>query len=283
MRKIVVQFDVGATSVVTYELRQNGIVLQSWRSSPFTGRSTRTVWIDDRFSSGTYELGLRIVTGTQVSSRSTPPWCCSLLGRDRVPDRDGEPNLAPQNRRDAGAGPLSPRVGDHEGRDTRHLRIRRSRNRLGGLALRVAAAAARATRCAPCRDQGRLLSGHLPSPVLRARSRPPPARDSSAYSAEQLSCRYAYLQVRVTVDGYSGHQVWLRWVLDGRPRKTDRPHPERRAPAADRAEGARQRHRVEPPPAAGSAKECACGSSSLRKHDSRLLAFSEAYTTPSFR
>ncbi len=68
MRKIVVQFDVGATSVVTYELRQNGIVLQSWRSSPFTGRSTRTVWIDDRFSSGTYELGLRIVTGTQVSS-----------------------------------------------------------------------------------------------------------------------------------------------------------------------------------------------------------------------
>ncbi len=30
---------------------------------------------------------------------------------------------------------------------------------------------------------------------------------------EQLSCRFAYLQVRVTVDGYSGHQVWLRWVL----------------------------------------------------------------------
>lgn len=68
MRKIEVQFDVGATSVVTYELRQNGTVLQTWTSSPFTGRSTRTIWIDDRFPSGTYELGLRIVTGTQVRS-----------------------------------------------------------------------------------------------------------------------------------------------------------------------------------------------------------------------
>ena len=66
------QFDVGASSVVTYELRQNGDVVQSWQSSPFTGRSTRTIWIDDRVSAGTYELGLRIVTGTQVRSFHGP-------------------------------------------------------------------------------------------------------------------------------------------------------------------------------------------------------------------
>jgi len=68
MRKIEVQFDVGASAVVTYELRQNAIVLQSWKSSPFTGSSTRSVWIDDRFSAGAYELGLRVATGTQVRS-----------------------------------------------------------------------------------------------------------------------------------------------------------------------------------------------------------------------
>lgn len=67
-RKIVVQFNVGASSVVTYELRQNNIVLQSWKSSPFTGNSTRSVWIDDRFAAGAYELGLRVVTGSQVRS-----------------------------------------------------------------------------------------------------------------------------------------------------------------------------------------------------------------------
>ncbi|TML83130.1 MAG: hypothetical protein E6G08_20610 [Actinobacteria bacterium] len=71
-RKVEVQFDVGASSVVTYELRQNGDVVQSWQSSPFTGRSTRTIWIDDRVSAGTYELGLRIVTGTQVRSFHGP-------------------------------------------------------------------------------------------------------------------------------------------------------------------------------------------------------------------
>jgi Divergent InlB B-repeat domain len=67
-RKIVVVFDVGATSTVRYELRQNGVVRQSWTSSPFTGRSTRTIWIDDSIPAGTYEIGLRITTGTQVKS-----------------------------------------------------------------------------------------------------------------------------------------------------------------------------------------------------------------------
>jgi Divergent InlB B-repeat domain len=68
-RKIDVQFDVGAPSVVRYELRQNGVVLQSWySSSPFTGRSTRTIWIDDRVPGGAYEIGLRVTTGTQVRS-----------------------------------------------------------------------------------------------------------------------------------------------------------------------------------------------------------------------
>jgi List-Bact-rpt repeat protein len=67
-RKIDVKFDVGGTSVVRYELRQNGIVLHTWTSSPFSGRSTRTIWIDNRYAAGAYELGLRVTTGTQVKS-----------------------------------------------------------------------------------------------------------------------------------------------------------------------------------------------------------------------
>jgi Divergent InlB B-repeat domain len=68
MRKVAVQFEVASTSVVTYELRQNGTVLWTWHSSPFVGRSLRTIWIDDSIPAGTYDLGLRISTGTQVKS-----------------------------------------------------------------------------------------------------------------------------------------------------------------------------------------------------------------------
>ena len=40
-------------------------------------------------------------------------------------------------------------------------------------------------------------------------------QSTSPYSTEQLRCRYVYARVRVTVDGYRGHQVWLRWLLSG--------------------------------------------------------------------
>jgi hypothetical protein len=73
MRRIDVLFDVGASSVVTYELRQSSTspVLRSWKSSPFTGRSTRSVWLDDGISTGTYDLRFRIATGSQVRSFHT--------------------------------------------------------------------------------------------------------------------------------------------------------------------------------------------------------------------
>ena len=68
MRKIVVQFDVSATSVVTYELRQGSNVVESWRSSPFTGRSTRSIWVDDRLPGGAYQLGIRVAISGQTKS-----------------------------------------------------------------------------------------------------------------------------------------------------------------------------------------------------------------------
>jgi hypothetical protein len=68
MRKIVVQFDVSASSVVTYELRQGSNVVDSWRSSPFTGRSTRTIWVDDDIPGGAYVLGIRAAISGQVKS-----------------------------------------------------------------------------------------------------------------------------------------------------------------------------------------------------------------------
>ena len=73
MRRIDVLFDVAASSVVTYELRQSpsSPVMRSWKSSPFTGRSTRSVWLDDGISTGTYDLRFRIATGSQVRSFHT--------------------------------------------------------------------------------------------------------------------------------------------------------------------------------------------------------------------
>ena len=68
MRKIVVQFDVSASSVVTYELRQGSNVVESWRSSPFTGRSTRSIWVDDRVPGGAYQLGIRVAISGQTKS-----------------------------------------------------------------------------------------------------------------------------------------------------------------------------------------------------------------------
>ena len=100
-------------------------------------------------------------------------------------------------------------------------------------------------------------------------------QDSSAYSAEQLNCRFVYMQVRVTVDGYSGHQVWLRWVLmdDGEKqigrtlKDVVQPLTVQKEHDSDIASNhlllparPRMRLRVQ----------------LFRKHDSRLLPFSEA-------
>jgi hypothetical protein len=40
-----------------------------------------------------------------------------------------------------------------------------------------------------------------------------PGAATSSFSDEQLNCRVAYVQVRVSVDGYKDHHVWLRWLL----------------------------------------------------------------------
>jgi hypothetical protein len=112
-------------------------------------------------------------------------------------------------------------------------------------------------------------------------SRPGADQDSSDYSAEQLSCRFAYVQVRVTVDGYSGHQVWLRWML-----------------SADRGnQVGRTLQEVVQPLAVKSGHDSDIASEHLllparpsmrlrvqlfRKHDDRLLQFSEPYATPTF-
>jgi hypothetical protein len=113
-------------------------------------------------------------------------------------------------------------------------------------------------------------------------SRPGAGQDSSDYSAEQLNCRFAYLQVRVTVDGYSGHQVWLRWML-----------------SADRGDQlGRTLQEVVQPLDVKSGHDSDIESQHLllparpsmrlrvqlfRKHDSRLLQFSEPYATPIFK
>jgi hypothetical protein len=104
---------------------------------------------------------------------------------------------------------------------------------------------------------------------------------SSGYSAEQLNCRFAYLQVRVTVDGYKGHQVWLRWMLNADngnqigPLLKDQIEPltVQRAHDSDIASAhlllpARRHMRVR--------------AQLFRKHGTRLLQFSEPYASPSF-
>ena len=107
-------------------------------------------------------------------------------------------------------------------------------------------------------------------------------QDSSAYSAEQLSCRYAYLQARVTVDGYSGHQVWLRWVLmDDRGRQIGRTLKEVVQPLT--VQSAHDSDMVSNHLLLPARPEMRLRVQLFRKHDSRLLPFSEPYTTPSFK
>ena len=109
-----------------------------------------------------------------------------------------------------------------------------------------------------------------------------PGQTSSAYSAQQLNCRYAYLQVRVTVDGYSGHQVWLRWMLSddggsqiGRTLKqVVEPLAVQRAHDSDIV----STHLLLP-----ARPSMRLRAQLFRKHGSRLLQFSEPYTTPSFK
>ena len=107
-------------------------------------------------------------------------------------------------------------------------------------------------------------------------------QDSSAYSGEQLNCRFAYLQVRVTVDGYSGHQVWLRWMLSddggnqiGRTLKeVVQPLTVQRVHDSDIA----STHLLLP-----ARPSMRLRVQLFREHDSRLLQFSEPYATPSFK
>jgi hypothetical protein len=66
LRRFHATFDVPASSVVTYELRQGGTLLMTWSGNPFTGHSRRGIWIDNRFPAGNYQMTLRVTTGTQV-------------------------------------------------------------------------------------------------------------------------------------------------------------------------------------------------------------------------
>lgn len=106
-------------------------------------------------------------------------------------------------------------------------------------------------------------------------------QSSTGYSAEQLNCRFAYLQVRVTVDGYSGHKVWLRWMLSddrgnqiGSLLKNEiEPLTVRRAHDSDIASA----HLLLP-----ARRHMRMRAQLFRKHGNRLLQFSEAYASPSF-
>jgi len=107
-------------------------------------------------------------------------------------------------------------------------------------------------------------------------------QDSSPYSAEQLNCRYVYLQVRATVDGYTGHSVLLRWVLSddggsqiGRTLKeVVQPVAVQRMHDSDIVSA-----RILLPPRPRMRLRVQI----FREHDSRLLPFSEPYPTPSFK
>jgi hypothetical protein len=113
--------------------------------------------------------------------------------------------------------------------------------------------------------------------------RPEAQGDISAYSAKQLKCRVAYLQLRVTVEGYSGKTVWLRWMLSdaggadgvGRPLTQEVQQLSVEGPYDS---GLASMHVLLPPK-----KKMSFRAQLFRKVDERFVTFSEPYVSPTFR
>jgi hypothetical protein len=101
------------------------------------------------------------------------------------------------------------------------------------------------------------------------------------FSAAQLNCRYVYLQVRVTVDGYRGHKVWLHWMLshDRGNQLGSILKDEVDSLTVQRVHDSDivSAHLLLPP-----RRSMRLHVQLFRKHGSRPLQFSEPYTSPSF-